>query len=210
MQRRNPTRGNVVFVISNENDEAGGGISHACTDKNSNPGDEVVSLLSQSLSGFSQSSFNVGNLLDKLKAVLLHVLLMEQWNDSRIKLSHRKYWLNAANLIHYLAVQDLEVDQLKADLSSIGILSLEAIYSDVFAGLFAGTQILENLKSNSINSQEGVLEGISTQKSFEKLKTGEFKIFSIKKDVSLRKELLLRPLQGKKSTHHGNSWPGSA
>lgn len=92
LQRRNSTRGNVVFVISNKNDEAGGGISHACTDKNSNPGDEVVSLLSQSLSGFSQSSFDVGNLgslLDKLKAILLHVLLMEQWNDSRIKLSHR-------------------------------------------------------------------------------------------------------------------------
>lgn len=93
----------------------------------------------------------------------------------------------------------MEVDQLKADLSSIGIPSLEGIYCDVFAGHSAGTQILENLKSNSINS--GVLEGISTQKSFEKLKLGGFKIFSIKEDVSLSKELLLGPVQGKKSTH---------
>lgn len=115
-----------------------------------------------------------------------------------------KYWLNAANLIHYLAVQDLE-----ADLSSIGILSLEAIYSDVFAGLSAGTQILENLKSNSINSQEGVLKGISTQKSFEKLKTGEFKIFSIKKDVEER--VTIGPTSRQEIySYHGNSWPGSA
>lgn len=93
LQRRNPTRGNVVFVISNENDEAGGGISHACTDKNSNLGMKLfLSRRSLYQASFSQSSFNVGNLgnlLDKLKAVLLHVLLMEQWNDSRIKLSHR-------------------------------------------------------------------------------------------------------------------------
>ncbi|KAF7147356.1 hypothetical protein RHSIM_Rhsim03G0200900 [Rhododendron simsii] len=116
LQRRNPTQGNVVFVISNENDEAGGGISHACTDRNSNPGDEVVSLVAVTIRLLSKYSY--------------HLLV-----------TVRKYWLNAANLIHYLAVQDLEVDQLKADLSSIGILSLEAIYSDVFAGLFADNQI---------------------------------------------------------------------
>lgn len=45
-------------------------------------------------------------------------------------------------------------------LSSIGLLNLETMNSNVLASLSACTQILENLKFNSINSQEGVLDRV--------------------------------------------------
>ena len=101
-QKRNPGHRTIVFAILNENDEAGG-FSHACADDSMRTAsednenvmdsrDEVVAVLSQSGSGFYQNAVdmeNQGNLLDKLKAVQLHVLAMEQWNASRIKLCHR-------------------------------------------------------------------------------------------------------------------------
>ncbi|KAL7613189.1 hypothetical protein Lser_V15G09561 [Lactuca serriola] len=92
---------------------------------------------------------NQGNLLDKLKAVHMHALAMEQWNASRLKLCHRRHAVSAANLIHYLALKSLDVDQLKDELSSVGLLNLETINPYVIAGLSTGIQLLENLKSKS-------------------------------------------------------------
>ncbi|GJT38640.1 plastidial pyruvate kinase 4, chloroplastic [Tanacetum coccineum] len=78
---------------------------------------------------------NHGNLLDKLKAVHMHALAMEQWNASLLKLCHRRHVLSAANLIHYLALRSLDVDQIKEDLSSVGLLNMETINPHVIASL---------------------------------------------------------------------------
>ncbi|CAL5367526.1 unnamed protein product [Camellia sinensis] len=214
-QRRNPAPTTIVFAIPNENDEAERGISHTFTDdqmltaseNNGNfkdPGDEVVASLSQLGSGLSQNAVSLENqadLLDKLKAVELHVLAMEQWNASRLKLCHRKYLVSAANLIHYLALKCLDVEQLKEDLSSIGLLNLETINSHVLASLSAGTQMLENLKSNSLDRKESVVEGIFTQKSLDIQKKGEFTINVMREKACFNKESLLGPLQEERTTH---------
>ncbi|KAJ0471298.1 putative pyruvate kinase [Helianthus annuus] len=97
---------------------------------------------------------NHGNLLDKLKAIHMHALAMEQWNASRLKQCHRRHAMSAANLIHYLALRSLDVDQIKDDLSSVGLLNLETINPYVIASLSAGIQMLENLKSTSLDGND--------------------------------------------------------
>ncbi|XP_057480139.1 plastidial pyruvate kinase 4, chloroplastic-like isoform X2 [Actinidia eriantha] len=213
-QKRNPGYRTIVFSILNENGEAGG-FSHACADDSMRTAsednenvmdsqDEVVAVLSQSGSGFYQNAVdmgNQGNLLDKLKAIQLHVLAMEQWNASRIKLCHRRYSVSAANLIHHLALKSLDVEQLREDLSSIGLVNLETINSYVLASLSASTQMLENLKSNSLNNSGCMSEEIYTEKSLDKQKREEFTINIMSKKTSLNQALLLGPLQDGRTTH---------
>uniref|UniRef100_A0A5B6ZW92 pyruvate kinase n=1 Tax=Davidia involucrata TaxID=16924 RepID=A0A5B6ZW92_DAVIN len=205
----------VVSAILNENDEPERGGSRACTDdlmlsalgndeSSKDPGKEVVASLSCSAADLSQSAEilgSQGNLLDKLKAVHLHVLAMEQWNGSQLKLCHRKYLVSAANLIHCLALKSLDVEQLKDDLSSIGLLNLETINPYVLASLSAGIQMLENLKSNSLNCKENVGDGISSWISLDKQRKGEFTINAMRKKASSNKESLLGPLRDERTTH---------
>ncbi|GFS32172.1 pyruvate kinase family protein [Actinidia rufa] len=155
-------------------------------------------------SGFYQNAVNLGNrgdLLDKLKAVQLHVLAMEQWNASRIKLCHRRYSVSAANLIHHLALKSLDVEQLKEDLSSIGLLNLETINSYVLASLSAATQMLENLKSNNLNISGSMSKEIYTEKSLNKQKREEFTINIMRKKTSLNQASLLGQLQDGRTAH---------
>uniref|UniRef100_A0A5B6ZWN0 pyruvate kinase n=1 Tax=Davidia involucrata TaxID=16924 RepID=A0A5B6ZWN0_DAVIN len=204
----------IVSAVPNESDEPERGGSHACTDdimlsalgndgSSKDTRKEVVGFLSHSGADISQSTEilgNPGNLLDKLKAVHLHVLAMEQWNASRLELCHRNYLLSAANLIHYLALKCLDVEQLKDDLSSIGLLNLETINPYVLASLSAGIQMLENLKSNFPKCKESVGDGISSCNSYKQTK-GEFTINTMRKKASSNKELLLGPLQDERTTH---------
>ncbi|KAL4204371.1 hypothetical protein AMTRI_Chr01g131720 [Amborella trichopoda] len=98
-----------------------------------------------------------GNLLDRLKGVQLHVLALEQWNASRLRKCHRDYFASATNLIHYVALQSLDVQQLKEDLSSVGLLNLETINAYVLASVTAGIQLLENLSSNHGSTRENIV-----------------------------------------------------
>ncbi|CAI9274144.1 unnamed protein product [Lactuca saligna] len=118
---------------------------------------------------------NQGNLLDKLKAVHMHALAMEQWNASRLKLCHGRHAVSAANLIHYLALKSLDVDQLKDELSSVGLLNLETINPYVIAGLSTGIQLLENLKSNQLTAS------------------------MMRKRVNSNRDLLIGPVEDKRS-----------
>lgn len=100
----------LTFIVSatrNENDEPERGGSNACTndtfltnsknnESSKDPGEAVVTSLLYSGADCDISPEdlgNQGNLLDKLKAVHLHVLAMEQWNASRLKLCHRFVFL---------------------------------------------------------------------------------------------------------------------
>ncbi|XP_076909093.1 plastidial pyruvate kinase 4, chloroplastic-like [Bidens hawaiensis] len=129
---------------------------------------------------------NHGNLLDKLKAIHMHALAMEQWNASRLKQCHRRHAMSAANLIHYLALRSLDVDQIKDDLSSVGLLNLETINPYVIASLSAGIQMLENLKSTSlVGSDKGNKSQFTTSMMTSK--------------ANSNRDLLIGPLQDERS-----------
>lgn len=107
-QRGNLALTSIVYAIRKENDEPERGGSSACADdellltgsekecSSKEQGKEVFVSLLHSKTDLPQNIENLGNqgnLLDKLKAVHLHVLAMEQWNASRLKLSYRYIFL---------------------------------------------------------------------------------------------------------------------
>ncbi|XP_024025744.1 plastidial pyruvate kinase 4, chloroplastic isoform X2 [Morus notabilis] len=157
---------------------------------------------------YSRSDFSVnanhmvnrGELLDKLKAVHLHVLASEQWNASQIKLCHRNYLVSATNLIHYLALKCLDIEQVKEDFSSIGLLSWEIIDSCVMASLSAGIQLLEELSPNSLNARENI-SGNCTEKRLENQRNEKFAVHLMRKKAYSNRELLMGPLQDGKTSH---------
>ncbi|KAK4853328.1 hypothetical protein QYF36_007304 [Acer negundo] len=91
----------LAFAIPNENEEAEIGSPHGVADDHcvlcyendeSFKYSDLEVFVSCSEEDFSQSVENVrnqGSLLDKLKAVHLHVLASEQWNTSRLKFCQR-------------------------------------------------------------------------------------------------------------------------
>lgn len=189
-------KGYLAFAVPNESDEYERGTSQACADveKNKNCKNlemENVVLVPHSEADLSRSDEhlgNQGNPLDKLKAVHLHVLALEQWNASRLKLCHRDYLVSATNLIHYLALKCLDIRQLEEDLSSIGLLNLETINPHVLPSLTAGIQMLEHVKSNHLNKKE-------------KQDNKEFTITTMRKKAFLNRDLLLGPVGDEVATH---------
>ncbi|XP_009599139.1 plastidial pyruvate kinase 4, chloroplastic [Nicotiana tomentosiformis] len=140
-------------------------------------------------------------LLAKLIAVHLHVLAMEQWNASKLKMSHKNYLVSATNLIHYLALKSLDVEQLEEELSSIGLLNLDTINQHVLASLSAGIRLLDNLKYDSSSRTVSYSEGISSTKSLDKQINGEFSISTLRRRASHTGDLLLGRLPEKRKTH---------
>ncbi|XAR52234.1 Pyruvate kinase [Bertholletia excelsa] len=213
-QRRNRLLRTIVFSCRNEN-ESERGISHAHSDNSvlrasendrnfKDLEDASVPALTESTSGLWQNNAylaNQGNLLDKLKAVQFHALAMEQWNASQLELCQRRYLASAVNLIHYLALKSLDVDQLSEDHPCIDLLNLETVNSCVIASLSAGIQILESLKSNSSNGKESVDEVISIDERLYKQKREGFTIKAMRKKASFNKETLLGPLRDKRTNH---------
>ncbi|KAI7725508.1 hypothetical protein M8C21_007050, partial [Ambrosia artemisiifolia] len=145
--------------------------------------------LSEDHSQHPQILANHGNLLDKLKAIHMHALAMEQWNASRLKQCHRRYAMSAANLIHYLALRSLDVDQIKDDLSSVGLLNLETISPYVIASLSAGIQMLENLNSTSLDGSD---KAITSDKS-------EFTTSMMTNKANSNRDFLIGPLQDERT-----------
>ncbi|XP_010266495.1 PREDICTED: plastidial pyruvate kinase 4, chloroplastic [Nelumbo nucifera] len=149
----------------------------------------------------AENPVNQGNLLDKLKALHLHVLAMEQWNACWLKLCHRNYLVSVTNLMHYLALKCLDVEQLKDDLCSVGLLNLETINPNVLASITASIQILENLKSNSLNSKENIGDGIYDMGSSDRHKKADFTITTMRKKALCHRESLLGSLRDGRTTH---------
>lgn len=131
-----------TFTVSanlNDNNEPGRGCSNACasdtfltnsqTNQSSKDAREAVTsslLYSGSecvLSG--RNLKNHGNLLDKLKAVHLHVLAMEQWNASRLKLCHRCVFLFLLKLIFTLMSDHLLLQTLQFTVNGLYMLLME-------------------------------------------------------------------------------------
>ncbi|XP_068665479.1 plastidial pyruvate kinase 4, chloroplastic isoform X2 [Aristolochia californica] len=126
------------------------------TDAESETDDLLCILSSKQEENINIPPVTRGDLLDKLKAVQLHLLSLEQWNTSRIKACHRNYLQSATNLVHYLALRSLEVQQLKEELSSVGLLDLETVNSHVLARINASILILENFWAASVNDKERI------------------------------------------------------
>ncbi|XP_060212016.1 plastidial pyruvate kinase 4, chloroplastic isoform X1 [Lycium barbarum] len=142
-----------------------------------------------------------GGLLAKLMAVHLHVLAMEQWNASKLRMSHKNYLVSATNLIHYLALKSLDIELLKEELSSIGFLDLGTINQHVLASLSAGIWLLDNVKYDSSSHTISYSEGISSTKSLDKQMNGEFSISILRRRASHTADLLLGGLPEKRNTH---------
>ncbi|XWS37959.1 hypothetical protein CRYUN_Cryun19dG0089700 [Craigia yunnanensis] len=209
------TRKTTAFAISNENGEAERSGSHTCSDdqvlmplennhSSSDPDGEAVASLSELGAGLFQSvehSVNQASLLDKLKAVHLHVLASEQWNASRLKLSHKNYMESATNLIHYLALKCLDTDSLNEDLALISLLNLETFNSSVLASLTTGIQLLENLQLKSVRTDENVSAGICMQFKLDQQNKGNSMRNTMRMKAHLNREILLGPLKDSRITH---------
>lgn len=205
----------TAFATPNENDEGERSGSHACSGEqvfvplennySSNDLDEeAAGSLPESGSGvfqMAEHSVNLASLLDKLKALHLHVLASEQWNASRLKLCHNNYVESAKNLIHYLALKCLDIEPLKYDLALISLLNLEMVNSSVLASLTTCIELLENLLLNSSITGKDVSAGISTQGKLYHQTNGNFTINTMRMKACLNRELLLGPLQGSRCTH---------
>ncbi|EEF48975.1 pyruvate kinase, putative [Ricinus communis] len=142
-----------------------------------------------------------GSLLDKLKAIKLHILASEQWNASKLQLCHKNYLASANNLIHYLALRCLDVEQLKYDLSLIGLLNLETINSHVLASLTASIQVLENSNTDPRKPDENIDGGIFSHKRLNQQEFAAFTIQTMRKKVFSNRELLLGQLEDGRTTH---------
>ncbi|KAI3965987.1 hypothetical protein MKX01_010944 [Papaver californicum] len=154
---------------------------------------------------------NRGNLLDRLKAVHLHISASEKWNLSRIELCHRNYLVSARNLMHYLALKCLDVEQLQDELSAIGLQNLEKSNPHVLASVYSGIQLLNNPESalldseadaNSVNINHVFFgDSLSSNLEASKHKYEDFTRTSLRRRAFACKESLLGPLQDGKPSH---------
>ncbi|KAJ0099969.1 hypothetical protein Patl1_20332 [Pistacia atlantica] len=159
-----------------------------------------VSSLEEDLSQGAEDLRKPGSLLEKLKAIRLHVLASEQWNTSQLQLCHRHYLESATNLIHYLALKGLDIEQLREDLSSTGLLNLKTINSYILACLNAGIQLLENPNTTSLDKKENISVGSCTQEILYQEENEKFTVRVMRKKLLSNKELLLGSLRGNRTT----------
>ncbi|KAJ0041853.1 hypothetical protein Pint_17685 [Pistacia integerrima] len=159
-----------------------------------------VSSLEEDLSQGAEDLRKPGSILQKLKAIRLHVLASEQWNTSQLQLCHGHYLESATNLIHYLALKGLDIEQLREDLSSTGLLNLKTINSYVLACLNAGIQLLENRNTTSLDKKENISVGSCTQEILYQQQNEKFTVRAMRKKLLSNKELLLGSLRGNRTT----------
>ncbi|CAA3008033.1 plastidial pyruvate kinase 4, chloroplastic [Olea europaea subsp. europaea] len=208
----NVTLRTVVCAVPNEQDDSERCVSHHFADDSVviHPLDDENSQVPgftpqlQSDTDIQQTFMSQGNqesLLDKLKAGQLHVLAMEQWNSSRLKMCHWNYLVSATNLIHYLALKSLDIEHIKEELSSLGLMNLETINPYVLSSLSACIQMLNNSKSDSLHGYTNSGEVLPICKSSQNRTKGDLAITAMMKRASSNRNLLLGTLQGQRGTH---------
>ncbi|KAL2550662.1 Plastidial pyruvate kinase 4 [Forsythia ovata] len=211
-QRGNLSLKTVLCAVPNEQDDSERWVSHHFADDSvviyplDNENSQDPGFTSQLQSGPDihptfMSQGNQESLLDKLKAIQLHVLAMEQWNASRLKMCHGNYLVSATNLIHYLALKSLDIEQIKEELSSLGLLNLETINPYVLSSLSACIQMLSNSKSDSVHGLKSSGEVLPIHKSLQNQTNGDLAIAAMMKRASSNRNLLLGSLKGQRGTH---------
>ncbi|KAH6822229.1 pyruvate kinase family protein [Perilla frutescens var. hirtella] len=142
---------------------------------------------------------NQVTILEKLKAVHLHILAMEQWNASRLKMCHRNYSASAINVLHYLALKSLDTAQIKEELSSIGLMNLETINTHVLSSLSGCIEMLINSRSDSLSIKVSS-EGLPVYQSLGNQNV-DLGMTAMVKRASSNRDLLLGKLQTQKMSH---------
>ncbi|KAL7106949.1 hypothetical protein ACP275_06G023500 [Erythranthe tilingii] len=137
---------------------------------------------------------------DKLKAVQLHILAMEQWNASRLKMCHRNYSASATNLLHYLALKSLDIEEMKEELSSVGLLNLETVNAHVLSSLAACIQMLNASRLDSLVGLSVPNKELPVHKNSGNKKM-ELGMTALMKRASSNRDLLLGALQAQKMGH---------
>ncbi|ONK66495.1 uncharacterized protein A4U43_C06F8790 [Asparagus officinalis] len=146
-----------------------------------------------------QYPFDYELYLDKLKAVLLHVLAAGQWNAPRLKMCDRKYLVSSTNLIHYLALRSLDVQQLTDGLSSIGLMNLDGVNSHVLASINSCISLLVKQAPKYCSAELNVLDasfGVTCEENQKVMETG-----LMRKRASMHATELLGTVCNKKEVH---------
>ncbi|MCO5608463.1 hypothetical protein L7F22_062673 [Adiantum nelumboides] len=73
--------------------------------------------------------------LNKLEALHLHALALEQWHGSWLSSVHRKYQKSAQNLLHYMAIKSVDLEEVQSSLPTLGLASIEGAEGHVVASL---------------------------------------------------------------------------
>lgn len=140
------------------------------------------------LSG-SNGANNVASVLEKLNALRSHLLAAEKWNASQLHLCDSKYLECATNLVHYMALRSLDIEQLNSHLASLGLSSLDNNNLDVLAHLNASINLLMNDQNAVTEPWTNVYpKGKSTKKNDKG------------RVLSYKESLLGKPREGR-STH---------
>lgn len=146
---------------------------------------------------------HLANLIEKLKAVRLHLLASEQWNASQLKLCHGTYLASAKNLIHYLALQCLGVQQLEESLSSLSLQNLESMNPHILASINSIIQLLENLVPTmySIRSNTGNMDRVDYVTAEQSENQREYTINTLTEIASSHASRLFGPSDDRKHAH---------
>ncbi|KAF8097708.1 hypothetical protein N665_0283s0013 [Sinapis alba] len=98
---------------------------------------------------------NMSTVLEKLNALRSHILAAEKWNASRLQSCDSKYLKCATNLIHYMALRSLDIEQLNSYLASLGLSSLDNNNLSVLSNLEATINLLMKSPVESRKQQKG-------------------------------------------------------
>ncbi|KAK9672474.1 hypothetical protein RND81_12G103400 [Saponaria officinalis] len=182
------SRKTLVCALPNEADQLRTGIRDASSDQN--PVVEVTDYRPSGDGSFERSTplGEEDDIVDKLRTLCLHLLASDQWNTLSLKKCDRTYLISGTNLIHYLAMKHLDIEQLKQDLLSTSLLNLDSINPYVLPGLTACIKTLESSISNY-------------KKTALKFKNIDLSIADMRKQASDNKERLLGSLHDGRTTH---------
>ncbi|KAG6383235.1 hypothetical protein SASPL_157018 [Salvia splendens] len=152
------------------------------------------------LQQIAEKQGNKVTMLDKLKTVHLHILAMEQWNASRLNMCHRNYSASAINVLHYLALKSLDTEQIKEELSSIGLMNLETINTHVLSSLVGCIEMLINSRPESLLGLQVSSEGFPVHQSLVD-KNVDLGMTAMVKKASSNRDILLGKLPNQKMAH---------
>lgn len=112
----------------------------------------------------------------------------------------RNYSASATNLVHYLALKSLDIEQIEEELSSIGLLNLETVNPHVLSSLSACIQMLMSSRSDSFVGLKVPNGELPVHKSLDGKKL-DLGMTIMMRRASSNRDLLLGALQGQRMGH---------
>lgn len=112
----------------------------------------------------------------------------------------RNYSASATNLVHYLALKSLDIEQIEEELSSIGLLNLETVNPHVLSSLSACIQMLMSSRSDSFVGLKVPNGELPVHKSLDGKKL-DLGVTIMMRRASSNRDLLLGALQGQRMGH---------